>query len=69
MVARSHLCLPLLLGLAGCPHFENHDGVVVDDASFPPESGDAAPLGDSASRVVDATADRRRLRRRRRACR
>jgi hypothetical protein len=56
MVARSHLCLPLLLGLAGCPQFENDDWVVVDDASFPPESGDAAPLGDSASRAVDASA-------------
>jgi hypothetical protein len=56
MVARSHLCLPLLLGLAGCPQFENDDWVIADDASFPPESGDAAPLGDSASRVVDATA-------------
>jgi hypothetical protein len=56
MVARSHLCLPLLLGLAGCPQFENDDWVVVDDASFPPESDDAAPLEDSASRVVDATA-------------
>lgn len=49
MTARVRVASLLLLGLAGCPQFENNDWSVGDDAASSTEAGDDASTPDSPS--------------------